>query len=78
MTQSMKGANCMNINSKLFDECRKNKGYTMQSLANAMGISRSALTRKKNGESEFTVPEMEKYCNILGINKTVRQAIFFN
>lgn len=49
----------------------------MQELARAMGISRSALTRKKNGKSDFTIPEMEKYCAILNVNQSVRKAIFF-
>lgn len=68
----------MNINIKLFDEYRKKAGYTMQTLAEAMGISRSALTRKKCGKSEFTVPEMERVCALLKINQKNRKPIFFN
>lgn len=68
----------MDIDIKLFDEYRKKAGYTMQTLAEAMGLSRSALTRKKCGESEFTVPEMERVCALLKINQKNRKSIFFN
>lgn len=68
----------MNINIKLFDEYRKKAGYTMQTLAEAMGISRSALTRKKCGVSEFTVPEMEQVCKLLKIKQKNRKPVFFN
>lgn len=67
----------MKINVDLFDKYRKSNGYTMQELAKAMGISRSALTRKKNGKSDFTIPEMERYCAVLNVNQSARKAIFF-
>ena len=53
----------------------KKKGYSLQSIIAALGISRSAFYRKLNGKSAFTVNEMQKLTEILEINNPVK--VFF-
>lgn len=49
----------------LFDYEIKKRGYTRESLAAAVGISRSAFYRKCNGKSEFTLAEIKAIASIL-------------
>ena len=48
----------------MFDRARfqqelKDKGISMQTVAEAMGVDRSTLYRKVNGESDFTLREVQ-------------------
>ncbi len=53
------------------------KGYTQGSLSQAMGIDRSTLSRKfRNSGMDFTVGEVHKIINILGLTSTEAQQIF--
>lgn len=52
-------------------------GLKKNAIAEKLGLSAYGFMRKVNGFSDFTVPEMEKLCEILDIKATQRQRIFF-
>lgn len=54
-----------NVNTVLVKQMRRN-GYTINSLADKMGISRSTIIRKKNGQTEWTLNEAIYIKNLLG------------
>ena len=49
-------------------ELIRTKFDTIDAFAKAMGISRSALSRKLNGFSAWSQSEIEKACSLLGIS----------
>lgn len=49
------------------------KDINVDKLSKLLGISKSSVYRKINGESAFTMPEAKKIVQILG----VKQSIFF-
>lgn len=51
------------------------KDYTVSKLAEAIGVSESALYRKIRGDSEFTLSEMLEICRVLD---TKGKGIFFD
>lgn len=51
------------------------KDYTVAKLAEAIGVSESALYRKIRGDSEFTLSEMLAICRVLD---TKWKGIFFD
>lgn len=51
------------------------KDYTVAKLAEAIGVSESALYRKIRGDSEFTLSEMLAICRVLD---TKGKGIFFD
>lgn len=51
------------------------KDYTVAKLAEAIGVSESALYRKIRGDSEFTLSEMLGICRVLD---TKGKGIFFD
>lgn len=61
--------------AKLSDEMKK-KHITRKQMCNILQISRSAFWRKCNGISEFTLSEIKKIIDILGIEDPM--PIFFN
>lgn len=54
-------------------------GYKLSYVAKAIGLkSRAGLMKKVNNESEFTVSEAERLCELLGIDTwDEMKAIFF-
>lgn len=64
------------MNKIKLDAIMREKRVTKKALCSALGISRTALYRKTNGISEFTVSEMEKIISILEIAQPAE--IFFN
>ena len=54
------------------------KGKTLDEVAKALKISRSALYRKLNGKSDFTRKEMCRIVDYLGIELDRAIEIFFN
>ena len=50
---------------------------TIEAFAEAMGMSRSALSRKLNGLSAWSQSEIEKACSLLGISITQVGEYFF-
>ena len=53
------------------------KFKTIEAFADAMEISRSALSRKLNGLSAWSQSEIEKACSLLGISITQVGEYFF-
>lgn len=53
----------------------KKRGVTYTDLCGALGISRSAMSRKCNGRSEFTHSEIQKIVEYLDLGTPV--GIFF-
>jgi transcriptional regulator with XRE-family HTH domain len=47
---------------------RNNKGFSQEYMADCLGISQRQYSRLENGESEMTLPFLEKICKELGIN----------
>lgn len=41
-------------------------GFNTTTLAKAVGMSRSTLTKKRKGEVDFTKSEMKKIANLIG------------
>lgn len=65
-------------NSKLLKEKIRDSGYKFLFLAEKMGLSRQGLYLKVNGTNDFTVPEMIKLCDLIGIDSLEeREEIFF-
>lgn len=51
------------------------KGKNISDMCEMLGISRSAFYRKCNGKSEFTISEIRKIVDFLGLDSPVE--IFF-
>lgn len=51
------------------------KEYSMNDLADILGVSRSTIYRRMRGESEFTVTEVIKMIDVLNITDPER--VFF-
>lgn len=49
----------------LLDYEMRKKGYTRETLAKKIGISRSAFYRKCNGKTEFTLAEIKAIADVL-------------
>lgn len=62
-------------NARLEYEMKK-KGVTNADLCRELGISRSALYRKRNGKSEFTQGEIQKIVDVLKLDSPM--GIFFS
>lgn len=61
----------------LKDRIRKS-GYKIGYLAEQMGLSRQGLYHKINDKHEFTTGEVQKLCELLGIDSLEeRSKIFF-
>ena len=53
------------------------KGYTVTSFADKVGISRQSLGKKLNGARDFTVSEIFGICEILSITRSEIGDYFF-
>ena len=53
----------------------RTKGKNISDMCEMLGISRSAFYRKCNGKSEFTISEIRKIVDFLGLDSPVE--IFF-
>ncbi|AYV93562.1 hypothetical protein A2U14_05840 [Fusobacterium necrophorum subsp. funduliforme] len=61
------------LKSKVFE-----RGKKMEELYRGIHISKSAMYRKMNGESCFTLKEIKGIVEFLGLSKEEMNAIFFN
>jgi len=64
------------MNANLLRGKIKEKGYTQTQCAELVGMSANSLSRKLNGEREFTVEEAVRLCRVLEI--TDPASIFFS
>ena len=53
----------------------KRRGFTMERLSQAIGISKSAFSKKINGKSEFTLGEIQRIVDVLGLESPI--PVFF-
>lgn len=65
------------INSELFREIVKEKGFKYQFLAEGICVTPYALQKKIDNLNEFKGSEIAKLTKLLGITKTQRDDIFF-
>lgn len=65
-------------NCIMLEDAIKNSGYTIQYIAKRLGITPAAFYNKRKGIRDFTVEEMVKLCDILGISNSKREKIFLS
>lgn len=53
-------------------------GYTQGQYAKLIGISHNSLTNRMNGECQFTIDEVDRTRDVLGIDDAEICAIFFH
>lgn len=53
------------------------KGYTLEKLANALGVTLATLSYKVNNLRQFKTTEIQAIKNILGLTIEERDEIFF-
>lgn len=55
------------LNKNLLRSAIARNGYTQEMLAKMLGISANTLSSRMNGDSSFSIDEVDKICAILGI-----------
>lgn len=65
------------VNTKKLQQKMKKNGYTLESLAMEMNLSRTGLFNKIHNCSEFRVSEINKISDILKLKRTEMTNIFF-
>ena len=53
------------------------RGFTMKTLAEHIGITSVSMSAKLNGRSSFTSKEIESICDVLNIKKSDIASYFF-
>lgn len=56
------------IFQEMFTEERKRTGITHKTLAEGLGVDRSAVTRIETGERRVDIVELQLICEVLGIS----------
>lgn len=56
----------------------KEKGFTEQEFANMLSLSRTSLSLRMNGKTEWSLSDIEKACEILSIPSTEIPEYFFS
>lgn len=65
-------------NSSLLEDKIQHSGFFKGWIMKQLGIKSYATLRAKiKNQSEFTASEIDKLCDILNLNKSQREAIFF-
>jgi hypothetical protein len=65
------------INTKLLQDKMRRNGYTISSLANHLGMSRTGLFNKIHGIREFKISEINSIGIALRLSKADLNRIFF-
>lgn len=65
------------MNKKLLHLAVKGKGYNNEDVAQMLGISRGSYQARLNGSVQFTIGEVKKVQEYLGLNDGDVLAIFF-
>ena len=55
---------------KNIKKARQSKGFTMQSLADKIGISRVSITRFESGKENLTIDTIQKLADAIGVHIT--------
>ncbi len=66
------------LNAAKLKEAIKSSGITMTMISSRIGMSRESLYNKIEKKTEFTVSEIVKLSEILGLSTERRDEIFFN
>lgn len=64
------------MNDLLFREKVKNSGYKWKHISKKLGVSESALIKKRKGIIPYKVTEINSLVDILGLTANERDAIF--
>ena len=65
------------INTAELNQAFQQSGLKKNAVAGRMGLTVQTLTRKIAGEVEFTVSQAQELSDILDLNPSQRQRIFF-
>lgn len=65
------------LDKNLFKSVVVRKGYTQETLANAIEMSANTMSSRVNGKSCFNIDEVDKICEILEINDNDEKAAIF-
>lgn len=65
------------VNLKELQDQIKQSGLKKSYIADQLSLSGYGLQKKLQGENEFKVSEVSKLCEILKLNRTKRDRIFF-
>lgn len=63
------------MDKKKFEAEMKKRGIKINKMCEILNMSRSAFYRKRNGISEFTLGEIQKIVEVLGLESPI--GIFF-
>lgn len=63
--------------TKLLQKCIQDTGVKKVYLEHKLGLSHQGFYNKLVGKSEFTVKEITILCELLNINRSLREKIFF-
>lgn len=66
------------LNPGKLKEAIKDSGITITMISSRIGISRESLYNKIERRTEFTVSEIVKLTEVLGLSTEKRDEIFFN
>lgn len=64
-------------NGKMLKEIAKAKHITLQSIADAIGVSRQGLFKKIENRSEFKASEVMRISELLDLSEEQKKQIFF-
>ena len=53
------------------------KGFTQTTFAEKIGLSPTSFSYKINSKVDFSLTEIQKMCDVLGLSHEERQYIFF-
>lgn len=66
------------FNDKAFRGYIDRKGLKLQTVAKAMGMSPVTLYKKRRGDSDFTLGEIQKFCLFCeGVNMNMELCVIF-
>lgn len=64
------------VDRLLFQYISKSKGFSLGSIAKALDLSRSQLSRRLAGLIEFRRDEMQKWCELVGSPESLVPVFF--
>ena len=65
------------IDTQALKQAYQNSGLKKAAVADKMGLTVQTLTRKMDGEAEFTVSQAQEIGDIFGLNHDQQRRIFF-
>ena len=65
------------VDTRLFMDTMRKGGYTLQSLSDAIGMSRTGLFNKVHNKTDFRAKEISNISNALNLTNAEKDKIFF-